>query len=160
MEEFLTWTITETELTRAVEQARQLSAYVLEDEAVQAGREIAKQPGTAQRVSAYKAAMDQLRWSAERRNSTAFGNKGVTGGAVIPIKIVTNLNLGQATGPVNGGTLDIYKASVPLLENQVVDTTVEEIVEAKALPTGLKSASQLLLERETLAAKGEAQDVK
>jgi hypothetical protein len=149
--DFLRWSITEPELTKALSQARELSAYVLEDEAVSNARHIAKNPGTPQKVSAYKAALDQLRWSAERRNANAFGSKGVGGGSIIPIQIVTSLNLGQPDAKDIPRALDIYTASVELLPDNsvVVDTT-----EAPPTPKGLMSAAELVKEQEQPAKAG------
>jgi hypothetical protein len=151
LEEFLVWSVTYPELHKAIEAARQLSAYVLEDEALNNARQIAKLPGTPQRVSAYKLANDQLRWSAERRNSGAFGQKGVQS-VVVPVTIQTTLNLGQK-GAEQHASRDIYelRATVP----QVAEAEIEQSCapEVPALPAGLRSAADVQREQETEGAE-------
>jgi hypothetical protein len=150
--DFVRWAITVPELTKALEAARQLSAYALEDEAVHNARELAKAPGSTQRVAAYRVAIDQLRWSAERRNAAAFGNKGVQT-TVVPITIQTTLDIGQPGGGVKQGIgTELYtvtaKVEIEADEpeaidgGKLIDVLASEVVDTTK--PALRSAAELL----------------
>ena len=100
------WRVTFPEFEEAYENARRISAFALEDEAIAAARKLAGPNNfNAPRVSAMAHAMNQLRWSAEKRNTDKFGvqKPGVT---MIPIQINTTLDLGQ--GGVAPMQSDVY----------------------------------------------------
>lgn len=88
------WLTQNNELQKAVNTARQLSAFAMEDDALHAGRHLMKnaETVTAPAVAAYRAFMEQLRWSAARRNPAEYGDKQVVS-MKVPIQINTTLNL-------------------------------------------------------------------
>lgn len=91
---FNRWVVNYPELSRAYGAAREVSAYSLEEEALELGREIRKEPGTSQKVRAFDVLMNQLRWSASRRNPQVFSEKGSVQ-VTVPIQINTALDLGE-----------------------------------------------------------------
>lgn len=86
------WIVAHPEADAAFKAAREMSALAFEEEAIKKLRELAKAPGTPQKVSATRALTEQLRWSAERRNPKTFGAQAATK-VVVPIHISTPLNL-------------------------------------------------------------------
>lgn len=102
----LKWRVTYPEFEEAYENARRISAFALEDEALLAARKLAGPNNfNAPRVSAMAHAMNQLRWSATKRNVKEFGDVK-PGATVIPIQINTTLDLGQ--GGVAPMESDVY----------------------------------------------------
>lgn len=83
----------------AYERAREVSAQSFEDEALQMARDLAgTNDFTGTKVQAYNIAMQQLRWSAARRDKARYGQQTqVT--SVVPIQINTTLNLAQEGQP-------------------------------------------------------------
>lgn len=80
----------------AYERAKEVSAQSFEEEAILMARTLKNQNDfTGVKVQAYNIAMQQLRWSASRRDKARYGQQqaGVT---AVPIQINTTLNLGQA----------------------------------------------------------------
>lgn len=79
----------------AYERAREVSAQSFEDEALRYARELTHANDfTGTKVQAYNIAMQQLRWSASRRDPQRYGQKQITN-TTVPIQITTSLNLGQ-----------------------------------------------------------------
>lgn len=77
--------------------ARAISAYELEDLALQELKTLKDMPGSPQKVAAYRALVDQYRWSAGRRNPTVFSEKAPVN-LTVPIQINTTLDLGLGDG--------------------------------------------------------------
>ncbi len=101
---FHRWVSATPELRKAYTAARELSAYAMEEEALDLGRELRKNPGTPQRVRAHEVSMNQLRWSAAKRNAGVFSEKANVS-LVVPIQINTTLDMGgEATDSL--GTAD------------------------------------------------------
>lgn len=83
----------------AYERAKEVSAQSLEDEALTIARNLAGiNDYTGVKVTALNYAMQQLRWSAARRDPARYGQKAETS-TTVPIQIVTTLNLGQDGQP-------------------------------------------------------------
>ena len=83
----------------AYERAKEVSAQSLEDEALTIARNLqGSNDYSGVKVTALNYAMQQLRWSAARRDPARYGQKAeaVT---TIPIQINTSLNLGQEGQP-------------------------------------------------------------
>jgi hypothetical protein len=97
---FNRWVIAYPEVGRAYAAARELSAYALEEDALVLARHLTEHPGSAQRVRAFDLLLNQLRWSASRRNPRVFSEKG-TIQVTVPIQINTSLDMG---GPGAEGT--------------------------------------------------------
>jgi hypothetical protein len=90
---FYHWIQGDKDLHLLYQSARELSAYSLEDEALQEVRDLMK-GATGDEIRAASELLKQLRWSAEKRNNTAFGPKPLVAGGTI-VQIFTSLDLGQ-----------------------------------------------------------------
>lgn len=83
----------------AFERAREIAAQSFEDEAIDMARILkGANDFTGTKVQAYNIAMQQLRWSAARRDPKRYG-ASVGGSAGVSIQINTTLNLGQDGKP-------------------------------------------------------------
>lgn len=96
---FYKWVVNQPDLARAYSAAKVLSADSLEEEALEAGRSIRGNPETSQKVRAYEVDMNQLRWSAAKRNPRVYSDRGSIV-LTVPIQINTPLNLGQEGAPL------------------------------------------------------------
>lgn len=111
---FLNWTMRYPELAVTYEQARAASAIMLEEEALGAARQVmTNKEVTGTGVRAVETGLNQLRWSASKRDPKRFGQQA-PGAVTIPIQINTTLDLGN--GPGGPGALppqaaDIYTIS-------------------------------------------------
>lgn len=97
---FQRWVINYPELRKAYLAARELSAFAFEDKALELANLLAS--GTvleASKVRAFDVAMNQLRWSASKRNPREYGERGALN-VTVPIQINTGLDLGQGGVPV------------------------------------------------------------
>jgi hypothetical protein len=108
---FLRWVTLYPELAKAYAAAQRISALAFEEMAIAKAREIAKEPGTPARVSAYNTYISQLRWSAARRDPTKYSDKGDTK-VVVPISINTNLDLGPGVTKGDVEVPDIYTIKI------------------------------------------------
>lgn len=97
---FHRWVVNEPELNRAYAAARELSAHSLEEEALDMARELSSQEVPKDQIRALDVAMNQLRWSAGKRNARVYSEKAAVS-FTVPIQINTTLNLGEQedTGP-------------------------------------------------------------
>lgn len=150
----------------AYERAKEISAQSLEDEALEMARTLkGANDFTGTKVQAYNIAMQQLRWSAARRDKTRYGQQ-VQGQTTVPIQINTTLNLGQAGQPVatdiaqsiytveatvtvgNGETSGYDEDNVETLsaEGEVLDLTAEP-GDTDKLPFGLPETDRQELHR-------------
>lgn len=75
-------------------EAREVSAFVIEDEVTEKLRLNAEEPASAVQNNALKLWADHMRWVAERRNAAIYSGKAPVNVSV-PIQIVTSLDLGQ-----------------------------------------------------------------
>lgn len=93
----------------AFHRAKEISALSLEEEALLMAREL-KGPNdfTGVKVQAYNIAMQQLRWSASRRNPGQYGQKALDGGGKVSITITSSLNIAQDGQPPTDNAKSIY----------------------------------------------------
>lgn len=105
---FHRWVVRYPELSRAYSAARELSAHSLEEEALDTARQL-KGPDrkklTPTEVRALDVAMNQLRWSASRRNPKVYSERGAIS-ITVPIQINTSMDLGAG-----GNLADVYKVN-------------------------------------------------
>ncbi len=148
---FNRWVVNNPDLTRAYSAARELSSYAMEEEALDLARAIRTLPEiSSQLVRAYDIGMNQLRWSAMRRNPQVFSEKAAIK-ITVPIQINTGLDLGGTSA--SGGTKDypnIYEVDAEVTE--VVDdpkkTTYKEKMnerlpgEGSLVPSGKERLAQ------------------
>ena len=91
---FWRWVMLYKDVSVAYQAARELSAQSLEDEALGMARELAgKNSFNTVKVRAMDIAMQQIRWSATRRDPSKFGQKAEKT-ITVPIQIITSLDLG------------------------------------------------------------------
>lgn len=123
---FRRWSLARKELFEELQAARQLSADAFFDEALDKGRELARDPGTAQRVRAFDVLMSQLRWSAGKLDPQRYSDRSSVS-FVVPIQIVTSLDLGQE-GVVKSEDANVYeiKAEVVVPSEAAVDDAQEK----------------------------------
>lgn len=107
----------------AYERAKEVSAQSLEDEALIIARNLAgPNDYTGTKVTALNYAMQQLRWSAARRDPQRYGNRD-NSSPTIPIQINTTLNLGQEGLPAPQDThQSVYTVEAVIEPRQAADT--------------------------------------
>lgn len=109
---FRRWLTMVPALRDAYEEARKLSAYSFEDEALELGKDLMASPGTAQKVRAFDLMLNQLRWSAGKRNPEKFGEKSALS-LVVPVQFNTTLDMGgKGTSNNTAEHPDIYAIDV------------------------------------------------
>lgn len=89
---FMRWVLIYPDLREAYHEAKELSAQWLEEEALQAGRDGVANPGSAQDVRSREILMNQLRWSASKRNPRQYSDRGALQ-VTVPVQINTSLDL-------------------------------------------------------------------
>lgn len=112
---FLKWAARVPELGQAYRAARELSAFAMEEEALQTARKTNKSPGTAQQIRAAELLINQLRWSASRRDPGSYGDKQQTQ-VTVPITIATSLDLGEGKQSAGADMPDIYTIDLKAIE--------------------------------------------
>ena len=91
---FHRWVMLYKDVAISYQAARELSAQSLEDEALGLARELSGQNNfTTVKVRAIDISLQQLRWSATRRDPSKYGQKAKET-ITVPIQINTTLNLG------------------------------------------------------------------
>lgn len=113
---FNRWVVQHPDLSRAYAAARELSAYAMEEEALDIARTLAAEGRdfTSTKIRAYDTSLSQLRWSSSRRNPKVYSERGSVQ-ITVPIQINTSLDLGDG-GMLAADHPDIYKLDA------VVDT--------------------------------------
>lgn len=136
---FLVWLAQHKDLAIAYKTAREISAFVMEDEALHLARRAQRNPQTAAHLRANEALTNQLRWSASKRNPGAFSEKASVS-LVVPVHISTPLDLGRdTTQDGSAGFPDIYT-----LEAEVVREVGKEELTDEQIEQGLRDASEQL----------------
>lgn len=108
------WLALYPDLKAALDTARELSAQTFEDEMLDIARMLkAKNDFTAVRTTQLQTVLQQLRWSASRRDPSRYGQKQ-TPDTAVAIQINTSLDLGQGSNSAPGHA-DVYtlEAVVP-----------------------------------------------
>lgn len=95
-DQFLVWVMRTPNLAYAVEQARKISAFAMEDEALARLRALAdaRTPPSPGSLKAADLLVDQLRWSATKRNPAIYSDRAAVA-VTVPIQINTSLDLGR-----------------------------------------------------------------
>jgi hypothetical protein len=121
------WLAQHPEFKQAMDAAREVSSYSFEEDAISIARDVYKSPGTTQKIRAALQLMDQLRWSATRRNPNTFSEKGSLN-VIVPVNINTSLDLGggSKTHPQAAAVPEVYKFSVPQTVEEGQFTEVQE----------------------------------
>lgn len=119
------WIMVYPEFGDAYRRARELSAFALEDEALDLARFIVVTPKDSAGVRAVDVAINQFRWSASRRNPSIFSERaGIS--VTVPIQINTNLDMGEGKPkPGPGGNADpdaVYTIEAQVIQEPAHDT--------------------------------------
>jgi len=138
----------------AYERARELAAQSFEDEALDLARKLTgPNDFTGTKVQAYNVAMQQLRWSAARRDPDRYGQK-TTQTSQVPIQIVTTLNLGQeGQGPVVDASTSVYTIDVSAAS---AEASAPDHREGRPVPDTSDDDTPLRLNDETAYDEAEA----
>lgn len=91
---FKRWIVNNPELAKAYDAARRISAEAFEEEAIDVAREIKRAQRDGTQVRAYEVLLQQLRWSAERRDPAKYGTRAPIS-IRVPIQINTSLDMGK-----------------------------------------------------------------
>lgn len=121
------WLTAFPEFHDAFERAKQISAQSFEEEALDMARVLKdKNDFTGTKVQAFNIAMQQLRWSASRRDAQRYGQKQALN-VTVPVQINTSLNLGQDGKPATETQTSIYtlEATVPQVPDEPDDSPEE-----------------------------------
>lgn len=111
---FRRWMVNYPDLAKAYEVAIRISASSLEEEALDEARKIKASPKDGTHVRAAEVLIQQLRWSAERRDAAKFGQKAAVN-IRVPVQIVTPIDLNLASG---GESIpDIYTIDAKVLKS-------------------------------------------
>lgn len=106
------------DLSKAYTEARRASAHSFEDKALGLAEDlVAANEFTGTQVQAHKAAMEQFRWSATRRNPAEYAEAGANKvSLVVPIQINSSLNLaeGDDSGPT--AQTSVWEAHAEIIE--------------------------------------------
>lgn len=119
---FKRWVVNNPELAKAVDAARKLSAQSMEEEALDAAREIKRSQRDGTHVRAVEILLQQLRWSMERRDPAQYGTKAPVN-IRVPIQVNTTLALSEDAGSIIDGK-SIYK--IEARQNVSPDRTIEQ----------------------------------
>lgn len=118
---FVKWTLLDPKLREAWEEARRISALLLEDRALQEAEDITSpkaEEWSGTRMRAAEIAMNQWRWSAARRDRATFGDRNEAS-LVVPVQINTTLDLGNGMTrhmPSTDAVVNPYRVEVEVEE--------------------------------------------
>ncbi len=130
------WLQNQPDFRSAFAAAREISAYVLEEEAIDTVRSLMSRPDLLSQIGvrAVEVLANQLRWSAERRNSAQFGNKTATS-IVVPVQINTTMDLGQGGVRTDVTAPDaVYSLDAKLPALPAPETPLEVALDPEAKP--------------------------
>lgn len=149
---FMNWMVQNPEINQLWHKAREISSYALEDEAIHILRALRAEDGLTQNyLRAVNMLVEQLRWSADKRNSSVFGTRNQTS-VVVPIQINTSLDLGEGT-QVGRGTAEfpnIYEVTGSFPEAEPNPNPV--LKSDEGVPANLFRAAKAKREAEAQAA--------
>lgn len=132
-ETFLVWVMQSPALAQAYAKAREVSSYAMEDEALTLLRRMKEnEVMTAPKAKALDLLVQQLRWSAEKRNPLTYSRQNNVN-LQIPVQINTNLDLGDHKA--GGGTSEfpnIYELTAETVVPAEEVEVEEKVRERKA----------------------------
>lgn len=134
---FKRWVVNQPDLAKAVDAARKISAMSLEEEAIDAARQIKLVQKDGTQVRAFEVLLQQLRWSAERRDPATFGARTPVS-IRVPIQINTTLDMGKDEQGMSDGK-SIY--TIQATHKVSADTAIKasrEYEQANPLVQGAK----------------------
>lgn len=142
---FHRWVVIYPELSRAYAAARELSAHALEEEALTMARAISvDKKASSVHVRSFEVAMNQLRWSASRRNPRVYSERGSVQ-ITVPIQINTALDLGDGPAQSSAEHPNIYTLDASMVQEVEPQDSLEAMqLETKPLVTKNPSGTPLL----------------
>lgn len=105
---FHRWLVNHPELNRAYASAREISAHSMEEEAVDMARKLKRGEVSKDQIRAFDVAINQLRWSASKRNAQVYSEKAQNT-FTVPIQINTGLDLGSESASSAPDHPNIYR---------------------------------------------------
>lgn len=142
------------DLGQAYQTARKSSGHSMEDKALELASELTgPNEFTGTQVQAHKAAMEQYRWSASRRNPTEYAEAGAKQvSVVVPIQINSSLDLADGKGSAEEAPKSIWEVHAEVLEAGPTASESEEEVEddlqlAESSPEASPESLEALAER-------------
>lgn len=111
---FRRWMVNNPNLAKAYQAAILASATSFEEEALDSARALALSPKDGTTVRAVEVKLNQLRWSAERRDPAKFGTKSQIN-IKVPVHITTPLDLNMSAG--GNDIQDIYTIQAKALKS-------------------------------------------
>lgn len=126
---FLIWMMKAPNIMRAYQMAREMSGYMMEDEALQLARDLVADPGNNQHIRAVEILIQQLKWTAGKRNPQVFSDKSEVK-VTVPIQINTSLDMGDTQMQGTKEFPNIYEMRATV--GVEVDTPGGEVVKRKA----------------------------
>jgi len=125
---FKRWVVNNPQLAKALDVAHKVSALSLEEEALDTAREIKLKQRDGTQVRAYEVLLQQLRWSAERRDPAKYGTRAPIS-IRVPIQINTSLDLGkQDDGEIDGASIYTISASHSASVDKAITDSREIVV--------------------------------
>ncbi len=134
---FLLWVMKDPELAAAFARAREMSSYTLEDEALHLLRLKTKDAKSMVELRAVDLLVQQIRWSAAKRNAQVFSEKAAVN-VTVPIQINTSLDMGA--GGASNSTKEfpnIYEIEAKHVREEVREQEGPEIPTREA-PGGVR----------------------
>lgn len=125
---FIQWVMLYPDLARGYATARELSGFMLEEEALWLARELRLNPGSSQAIKACEVLINQLRWSAGKRNPQVFSDKAALN-VTVPIQINTSLDLGTEQKTGTKEFPNIYDMSANLEQAVPIDEVPIDVLE-------------------------------
>lgn len=117
------------DLGKAYSEARRSSGHSFEDKALGLAEELtAPNKFSGSQVQAHKAAMEQYRWSASRRNPTEYAEAGAKQvSVVVPIQINSSLDLSTGTDNSPPPAASIWEVQAKVINGEIAaERTPEE----------------------------------
>ena len=154
---FYKWVANTPNLALAYAAARELSASSMEEEAVLLARKIKRiadddpKGVTSAQVRAYDIAMQQLRWSAARRDPGRFASRGPVN-VTVPVQINTSLDMGKSQSQGTAEFPNIYE-----LEATVEDPDYVPL-HGKKMTSAQREVAKARRRRKALDAKAKVYD--
>lgn len=125
------WLRDDEEAFKSYQLAKEIKSHQLFDEAVELARGLVAKPKglnvtiSAQTISATKIAIETLMAAAAKLNPSDYGQRKA-GDIIVPIQIVTTMNLGQGGQAKPGDTANIYELTLEPIKVIDVSSTDED----------------------------------
>lgn len=145
---FMQWVMLYPDMARHYSIARELSGFMLEEEALYLARYIRLNPAkTALEQKAIELLVNQLRWSAGKRNPGVFSDKAALN-VTVPIQINTSLDLGSEQKSGTKEFPNIYDMTANLdqavpIEEVPIDVLERELAKAEGRPAAADPGTEV-----------------